>query len=81
MLHNEELCDLYRSPGAVGVVKYRGLQWDAYVARMHMTCTFGTVLIIHMDTTQTDVCFTPICTYTFRLKIVTFLRELQTLKT
>jgi len=32
ILHNEGLCDLYRSAGEVRVVKCRRLRWAGYVA-------------------------------------------------
>jgi hypothetical protein len=35
ILHNEELCDLYRSVTVVGVVKYRKLGWAGYAARKY----------------------------------------------
>jgi hypothetical protein len=37
VLHNEELCDLYRSAGVVRVVKCRELRWAGYVASVDIT--------------------------------------------
>jgi hypothetical protein len=34
VLHQQELCDLYRSVGVVRVVKCGRLRWAGYVARM-----------------------------------------------
>jgi hypothetical protein len=31
-LHNEELRDLYSSPGIIGIIKTRGLKWAVHVA-------------------------------------------------
>jgi hypothetical protein len=33
-LHNEELHNLYTSPNIIRVIKYRGVKWAGYVARM-----------------------------------------------
>jgi len=33
-LHNEELNDLYSSPGVVRVIKYRRMKWFGHVARL-----------------------------------------------
>ena len=37
VLHNEELCVLYRSAGVVRVVKCGRLQWAGYVAGVDIT--------------------------------------------
>jgi len=34
ILHNEELCDLYRSPSTVRIVAFRQLQWARHVVQM-----------------------------------------------
>jgi hypothetical protein len=34
-LHNEELHNLYSSPGVISMVKSRRMRWARYVARMH----------------------------------------------
>jgi hypothetical protein len=34
ILHNEELCYLYRSPNIIGVIKSRRMRWAGHVARM-----------------------------------------------
>jgi hypothetical protein len=33
-LHNEELRDLYSSPGIIGIIKSRRMRWAGHVARM-----------------------------------------------
>jgi hypothetical protein len=33
-LHNEELRDLYSSPGIIRIIKSRRMRWARYVARM-----------------------------------------------
>jgi hypothetical protein len=33
-LHNEELCDLYSSPGIIRIIKSRTMRWAVHVARM-----------------------------------------------
>ena len=37
ILHNKELCDLYRSVDVVRVVKRVRLRWAGHVARMDIT--------------------------------------------
>jgi hypothetical protein len=37
IIHNEELCDLYRSDGVVRVGKCGRLEWAGYVAGMDVT--------------------------------------------
>jgi len=34
MSHNEEVCDLYRSPSIVKIVAFKRLWWAGHVARM-----------------------------------------------
>jgi hypothetical protein len=33
-LHNEELGDLYSSPGIIGMIKSRRMRWEGHVARV-----------------------------------------------